>query len=96
LVEISDDAGVNAAPHEIPGVGSLDLIANTDTAGAQDTAIVVDDENRCDKRGLFTTDKGPCTQPHVDMEAEGGLRDIFAGEMLAFRLMNSRAQTLDR
>src|SRR5215469_14889762 len=44
LVEISDHTRVGSAPHDIPGVSALDLIANADASRAKYAAVVVNHE----------------------------------------------------
>src|SRR4029453_5093897 len=44
--EVGGGPGVGAAAHDVPGGGALDLVADPDAAGAQDTAVVVDGEQR--------------------------------------------------
>ena len=44
--EVGDHPGVDAPAHHVPGVGALDLVADPHAAGAHDTAVVVDGEQR--------------------------------------------------
>src|SRR3712207_7760011 len=42
--QVDDDPRVDAAPHDVPGVGPLDLVADPDAAGAHDAAAGVGHE----------------------------------------------------
>ncbi len=44
FVQIRNDLGVDAAPHHVPGMRALDLVANPDATRAQNAAVVIDDE----------------------------------------------------
>ena len=59
-VQIGDDAAVDAAAHHVPGVRAFDLIAHAHAAGAQDAAVVVEDESvvRGVHRQAADTDRG--------------------------------------
>ncbi len=43
-IEIGDDLAVDAAAHHVPGMRAFDFVANPHAAGAQNAAVVIDDE----------------------------------------------------
>ncbi len=44
FIQVRDHLGVDAPAHDVPGVGAFDLVANPHATGAEDAAVVIDDE----------------------------------------------------
>ena len=46
ILEVGDEAGVDAARGDLPNMRSLDLSANPDAAGTEDAPVVIENEAR--------------------------------------------------
>src|SRR5262249_20422945 len=75
LVQVDDDAGVNAPPGDVPGVRPLDLVADAHAAGAEHAAGGVQAERRV--RDVHRVVGVEVVQAHViDAEVAGQILEL--------------------
>ena len=89
--QVGDHAGLDAAVHDVPGVGALDLVADPHAPRAEHAAVVIDDEtlvrgiDRMPRLEVGHVDVGHADLPRQVLQFAVAVRDADRADVIALR-----------